>query len=56
MQIIGQVAVLPDDFLPLDEYLERVRPARIFPVGAVPSYSNYGLSLVFFFFDFFDFF
>jgi CubicO group peptidase (beta-lactamase class C family) len=30
---------------PLRDYLIDAMPARIFPPGAVPSYSNYGLSL-----------
>ena len=30
---------------PLRDYLVEAMPARIFPPGAIPSYSNYGLSL-----------
>ena len=40
--VVGQVAVDWADFLDLKEYLVRVKPARVFPVGVVPSYSNYG--------------
>jgi CubicO group peptidase (beta-lactamase class C family) len=43
------VAQIVDDdslMLPLPQYLARVRPPRVYPVGAVPSYSNFGYSLL----------
>ncbi len=35
----------PGRLRPLNEYLKRWTPARIFPPGEVPAYSNYGVSL-----------
>lgn len=35
----------PDRVLPLDEYLKKHLPARVFPPGEVLAYSNYGTAL-----------
>ena len=31
--------------MPIDEYLKKTLPVRIFPAGEVPAYSNYGATL-----------
>ncbi len=35
----------PEDVRPLSEFLRDTIPARIYPPGAVPAYSNYGAAL-----------
>ncbi len=34
-----------DELLPLDEYIKKYMPLRIFPAGEVAAYSNYGTAL-----------
>ncbi len=34
-----------DELLPLNEYIKKYLPARIFPAGEVAAYSNYGTAL-----------
>ncbi|MBN2390616.1 MAG: beta-lactamase family protein [Anaerolineae bacterium] len=36
----------PNDGLPLDEYVVRKLPARVYPPGEIIGYSNYGAALV----------
>ena len=35
----------PDDLLPLDEYVRKALPARVFAPGTTPAYSNYATAL-----------
>lgn len=39
------IGASPDQLRPLDEYLRTHMPARIYPPGKVPAYSNYGATL-----------
>jgi len=41
----GAVFVSEAEYQPLDEFLSRKMPARIFPPGQVVAYSNYGAAL-----------
>ncbi|TVP81767.1 MAG: class A beta-lactamase-related serine hydrolase [Alkalicoccus sp.] len=41
----GTFAISEDNLLPLDKYVREERPARVFPPGEVPAYSNYGTAL-----------
>ncbi|MFN2109726.1 MAG: serine hydrolase domain-containing protein, partial [Anaerolineae bacterium] len=36
----------PNDGLPLDEYVVRKLPARVYPPGEIIAYSNYGFALL----------
>lgn len=42
---VGLLRAGPDDLKPLATYLKDDVPARVFPPGEVPAYSNYGTSL-----------
>jgi len=42
---MGTMRRLPEDLEPLDAFLARRIPARIFPPGQVTAYSNYGTAL-----------
>jgi len=42
---LGVSARKERDLEPLDTYLERAMPARVFPPGEAPAYSNYGTAL-----------
>lgn len=45
-EVVGAMLVQrPQDLISLEEYLARNMPARIFPPGKIPAYSNYGTSL-----------
>ena len=35
----------PDDLLPLDQYVRKALPARVFAPGTTPAYSNYATAL-----------
>jgi CubicO group peptidase (beta-lactamase class C family) len=38
-------AISAEDLPPLEDYVREERPARVFPSGDVPAYSNYGAAL-----------
>ncbi len=42
---LGLFAYSPEQMTPLDDFLEKHIPARIFPPGEVAAYSNYGAAL-----------
>ncbi|MGQ9470181.1 MAG: serine hydrolase domain-containing protein [Candidatus Aminicenantales bacterium] len=45
-EVIGQMlARRPQELISLEDYLARNMPARIFPPGKIPAYSNYGTAL-----------
>lgn len=45
-EVIGQMLVRrPQELISLEDYLARNMPARIFPPGKIPAYSNYGTAL-----------
>ncbi len=45
-EVIGSMLVRrPQDLISLEDYLARNMPARIFPPGKIPAYSNYGTAL-----------
>lgn len=44
--VTAQIAADDADLLPLQKYLARVRPPRVYPAGAVPAYSNFGFALI----------
>jgi CubicO group peptidase (beta-lactamase class C family) len=43
--VIGLFARTPDKLRPIAELMKRDMPARVFPPGKVPAYSNYGTTL-----------
>lgn len=45
-EVIGvMLARRPQDLISLEDYLAQNMPARIFPPGQIPAYSNYGTAL-----------
>lgn len=45
-EVIGAMLVRsPQELISLEDYLARNMPARIFPTGKIPAYSNYGTAL-----------
>jgi len=45
-EVIGaMLARKPQDLISLEDYLAQNMPARIFPPGKIPAYSNYGTAL-----------
>lgn len=43
--IMGLIVSNPKDLEPLGKYLKTHLPARVFPAGTTPAYSNYGAAL-----------
>ncbi|MEQ8935945.1 MAG: serine hydrolase domain-containing protein [Amphiplicatus sp.] len=43
--IKGIIIEDPEAMLPLDEYVKKALPARVYPAGEVPAYSNYATTL-----------
>lgn len=41
----GSSPIDPEWYLPLETYLKRRSPNRVYPPGTTPAYSNYGVSL-----------
>nr|TXF85399.1 serine hydrolase [Alkalicoccus halolimnae] len=44
-KLTGLFALSEEELPPLDQYVREEKPARVFPPGEVPAYSNYGAAL-----------